>query len=686
MAWPVVTVASGGIPVTDVSASGYGTPVEEATNGFGTAVTYVASGGIPVVPTTGMPRLLATLRGSSVWSKLIGYYVFAQPTQAVALQNLKSPGTNDLTAVNSPTFSANHGFTGDGVSMHLLGPTFSAGFAPSGYATNNASVGVWKGNNAPFGSGGNGGGIVGNSAVGATVLFNNADANINAQIRANSAPSDAVPAPKPANLTAFSRGAAGSYKAFINKQKAIIATASTSAPAGVNLTFLRSGTSYTTDQICAAWVGLDLTDAEYATLVDATNVYLSGVGAFDSTDWGVDGAWTWYNDPRAIVISGTPTPGAVTNSGTVVVAQQGASVVTRALVSTLSSQGKDDHVNPALLRRASDGRIVAMYSKHSADATYYVRVSTNPDDISSWGTETNIGPQIVGVGPIVNLAYANLFQLSGESGKMFAFYRGQFSAVTTDMTTHYSTSADDGATWTQAQRLFWDHRPYFKAAQNGNARIDILLSDHNPNDDAGVSACSIYHCYYQGGSFFTSAGVSMGAPPFTQSQVTTIFDSTAFGKPAWNWDIIIDGSGNPVICFAVFQSASDHRYYQARWGGSSWSYNQICTAGRDLYPAADTTEPFYSGGVITDPTDQNTVYCSRQVDANGNINTTTGIFQLFKFVTANGGSTWTGTQLTFDTKYCFRPYIPLGSRTLLYCRGDYTSYVNYKSTIRSLAI
>lgn len=49
MGWPVVTVASGGMPVVDVTATtGRGTPVTEATNAFGRAVTKVASGGMPV--------------------------------------------------------------------------------------------------------------------------------------------------------------------------------------------------------------------------------------------------------------------------------------------------------------------------------------------------------------------------------------------------------------------------------------------------------------------------------------------------------------------------------------------------------------------------------------------------------------------------------------------------------------
>ena len=50
MGVPVVTVATGGIPVTDVTATlKIGLPVSEAANGRGVAVTKIASGGRPVV-------------------------------------------------------------------------------------------------------------------------------------------------------------------------------------------------------------------------------------------------------------------------------------------------------------------------------------------------------------------------------------------------------------------------------------------------------------------------------------------------------------------------------------------------------------------------------------------------------------------------------------------------------------
>src|SRR4051812_35282007 len=49
MAWPVVPVASGGIPVTEAAK---GTPYDEATNGFGVAVTF-GSYGAPVTSLRG---------------------------------------------------------------------------------------------------------------------------------------------------------------------------------------------------------------------------------------------------------------------------------------------------------------------------------------------------------------------------------------------------------------------------------------------------------------------------------------------------------------------------------------------------------------------------------------------------------------------------------------------------------
>jgi hypothetical protein len=44
MSFPVVTVATGGLPVVDTTAANAGLPVNEAVNGYGVAVTKVSNG------------------------------------------------------------------------------------------------------------------------------------------------------------------------------------------------------------------------------------------------------------------------------------------------------------------------------------------------------------------------------------------------------------------------------------------------------------------------------------------------------------------------------------------------------------------------------------------------------------------------------------------------------------------
>jgi hypothetical protein len=228
--------------------------------------------------------------------------------------------------------------------------------------------------------------------------------------------------------------------------------------------------------------------------------------------------------------------------------------------------------------------------------------------------------------------------------------------------------------------MLWDGRPYRKSKANGSSRIDFICNDQNPGD-ATYTYCNTYHFYYQGGAFFASDGTALGALPLTQAKPTKIYDSQSSGLYSWVWDLKIFSS-NPVACFAVFPSTTDHRYHQARWNGSSWTDHEICAAGGYIYSG----QPYYSGGIAQDPNDINTVYCSRQVDANGNPVGTGGTFQLFKYVTADNGVTWTGTQLTFGSLHCIRPYVAEGIRNLYYTYGSYTSYNVYQTTIEHLAI
>lgn len=393
---------------------------------------------------------------------------------------------------------------------------------------------------------------------------------------------------------------------------------------------------------------------------DVTYLYNSGAGR-PGTSFPIlpRNAWTWFNDPRCIEMPGGRilTGGVNSDNGAIQLNWTDDSGATFSTFDLLGSGTVDDHDNPGLLRR-SDNHIMAMFCRHNG-SQMYVSTSDNPGDPSAF-TRVDIDSQLGG-GPY---AYANPYQLTGEANDpIYLFYR---SGTTPTWSAYYSVSINGGTTWAAQTRLLdgdpTEGRPYLKCAQNGNDRIDFACTDGNP---AEVPTNSIYHFYYQGGSWYTSAGVSMGTPPFTvATEPTEVYDGTTVRS--WIWDIQIDETtGYPVIVFATFPTTSDHRYNYARWNGSSWDVNEICAAGTGLYAA----EPYYSGGVCIDPDDVNTVYASREAS---------GVWTLYKYVTANGGASFTET--AFSTcEDAIRPYKIKGASLLAAVAGPYTTYNSFKT-------
>jgi hypothetical protein len=127
-----------------------------------------------------------------------------------------------------------------------------------------------------------------------------------------------------------------------------------------------------------------------------------------------------------------------------------------------------------------------------------------------------------------------------------------------------------------------------------------------------------------------------------------------------------------VIVYATFPTAaSDHRYRYARWTGSAWWVdNEICTAGGPLYAG----EPYYSGGVTVDKVDPSIVWASRKPGSQ---------WEIYKYVTANNGTSWTETQITTGSADMqARPYCPPGkSMRPLWWTGTYTSYTSFDTRV-----
>ncbi len=324
--------------------------------------------------------------------------------------------------------------------------------------------------------------------------------------------------------------------------------------------------------------------------------------------------------------------------------------------------GIDDHNNPSLHVRP-DGRLMAFYSRAGRKTMRY-RVSSRPEDITSWGRERTVPTNTSGP---KGYTYPNPVQL-GESNRLWLFWRGGNWQPT------FSTSTDSGSTWAPAQTLvnYPDHRPYIKFSSNKSDRIHFAFTQGHPRN----LNTNIYHAYYRKGALYRANGTrikSMAGLPLAPSETDKIYDTS---YRSWVHDIALDSRGRPIIVFAVFPSTSDHRYYYARWTGLRWRRYEIAPAGGMI---SDSREPHYSGGITLDHENPSVVYLSREVR---------GVHEVETWRTPDGGPTWRRQAVTSGSRAeNVRPVSPRGllsfdnNMSVVWMRGNYGHYVDYQTDI-----
>ena len=87
-------------------------------------------------------QLVLDLKSGGIWAKLDTFYAFATDGDSdFASINWKDPNTFELSEVNSPTFTPDVGFTGDGVSSYL-DPSYNQGTDGVNWSNPNGSFGV----------------------------------------------------------------------------------------------------------------------------------------------------------------------------------------------------------------------------------------------------------------------------------------------------------------------------------------------------------------------------------------------------------------------------------------------------------------------------------------------------------------------------------------------------------------
>jgi autotransporter-associated beta strand protein len=425
-----------------------------------------------------------------------------------------------------------------------------------------------------------------------------------------------------------------------------------------------------------------------------------------------DGAWTWFNDPRAVFNNGNLYFAYNRNAdGSAVLSELNlqSGVVTNLWTSSLTLV--DDHYVPGLLVK-QDGTMLAIYSRHQNDQFFIYRLSTstNPVTAADWGAEqrNNTGTNVA-----TGMTYSNPFQLTNESGKIYNFARYL------NYNPNVFTSTNGGATWSTPTIVIQTSadgvdatRPYVKYCSDYNSRIDFIYTDGHPDN----VPTSLYHLYYQNGSFNQTDGTFLKS--YTNLPIlhdsgergTVIYQySDAYTNDpnqwiptgrVWGWEISYQTNGVPVCAFqakvdnVTGSSWSDARiyYYYARWTGTNWQKRFIAQAGRPLYNG----QPDYGGGMCLDPQDPNTIYISTDAATPFDLSSTTNAvtealaanYQIWKGVTADGGLTFTWQPVTGNsTVDNLRPYIPRrfgGEPCVLWFRGTYTSYTSFNTEVVGL--
>ncbi len=384
-----------------------------------------------------------------------------------------------------------------------------------------------------------------------------------------------------------------------------------------------------------------------------------------------DGAWCWFQDPRAAYVAGAKVRTYatwVTSHGEL---QIGAYDHRSGTVETHTLKrgwGVDDH-NVGSILVLPDRRLMVFYARHN-EAGLYCRRTVRPEDLTAWEEEATITR-------MPRVTYSHPVYLADER-LIYVFWRGESWKPT-------CATSSDGIHWSDPRILVQepgrergDIRPYLKVVSDGKRSIHCAFTDGHPRDEAHNS---VYYIRYEHGTFTRADGSHVGRwsdLPLRQSACDLAYDARATGVRAWVWDIALDSAGRPAIAYTRLPSETDHRYHVVRWNGSAWDDRKVTDAGRwfPQTPAGKTEfESHYSGGIALHPAQPEIAYVSRPVDGN---------FRIEKWTMGSTG--WRPRMtLSAEAPLHVRPVVPAGYTApedhVLWMQGAYTHYTDFRTGI-----
>ena len=332
---------------------------------------------------------------------------------------------------------------------------------------------------------------------------------------------------------------------------------------------------------------------------------------------------------------------------------------------TLADYEKDDH-NSAALTILPNGKILAVYARHSADKFIRWRISDRVEDITSFGEEQTIKSSS-------NVTYIQLHRISATEYRIFYRY------ATSKWSTRIYNWVED--TWTD--EIVWLQEPltkqYYLWTQEDKeeGKINVFMTAHPVN---GPDQNIRYGYFDECGDIYTTGGKYLGNLDDKSSYVLTPRDFDVVyeaqeGEHTRLYDVSFMGD-EVAVMYGVGLDGYNSKYYYAYYDDTrgEWVNNFICESGE-----AAVTGNMYFGGVSFDKKDMQTIYVSRRVS---------GFYQMEKWTTKDYGATW-DTQEVIDvatdkSATLMRPIIPYNASDdidVIYIKGLYPTYTTYNTDI-----
>lgn len=221
-------------------------------------------------------NLIKALKAASIWSKFDAFYIFAAHDSQAALLNWVSTNFN-ATAVNSPTFTTDRGFSGDGYSSYLdtnMNPTTAS--SPK-FVQNSAHFSLW---NLTSGST-------------STVADFGMNSNTNSRLGLGLSTVSGRPClginnglffyPAAANFGAtghyvVTRPASNAQSLYKNGSLYEGDSATSGSPGNATFTFGKADTTYSSRRFAGGSVGSNLNSTEITDFYNAMQAYMTAVG------------------------------------------------------------------------------------------------------------------------------------------------------------------------------------------------------------------------------------------------------------------------------------------------------------------------------------------------------------------------------------------------------------------------